>query len=109
MQEKFSTPESYSKKEAEKEIEEGLAEHLDVPKSKEGKHRESAAEFGMAETKEPLKRQDLEKEAADFVGNNLEKLVPLFLQERQGYGRNWGAVIKELGITNEAFGSQLLY
>ena len=104
MQEKFSTPESYSKKEAEKEIEEGLAEHLDVPKSKEGKHRESAAEFGMAETKEPLKRQDLEKEAADFVGNNLEKLVPLFLQERQGYGRNWGAVIKELGITNEALG-----
>jgi len=107
MREKFSTPESYSKKQAREEIEEGLIEHMSAPKSKEGSHPELRDSFETTEAKDPLRRDDFEKHVSDFISKNLQKFLPLLCTENQysysnqKYSNN---ELNELGITNENIG-----
>jgi len=93
-------PESYSKKEARREIEEGLAEYLSSPRSKEGIHKELRDSFEEERAKEPLRREDIEREIEEFTRKNLERVLPILLSEEV----DSSALIKKLGITNEQIG-----
>lgn len=77
MREGFSVPEAYSRRRAEQEIEDGLAEYKISPKSREGVHAELIEDFEQETTPEPLSRKEVELEAAAFVERHLRDLVPL--------------------------------
>ena len=100
MSEKFSTPEKFIKEQEREEIEEGLAEFLSSPRSKEGMHPELAEAFEVAESEKPLKREDVEREIESFVDRNLETLLPVFLAPNISHSE----IIKRLEITNEQIG-----
>lgn len=100
MSEKFSTPEKFIKKQEREEIEEGLAEFLSSPRSKEGMHPELAEAFEVSESEKPLKREDVEREIESFVDRNLETLLPIFLAPNVSHSE----IIKRLEITNEQIG-----
>lgn len=100
MSEKFSTPKEFIKKQEREEIEEGLAEYLRSPRSKEGMHPELAEAFEVSESEKPLKRSDVEREIAIFVDRNLESLLSIFL----AFDFDQSEIIKRLGITNEQIG-----
>jgi ribosomal protein S18 acetylase RimI-like enzyme len=100
MRESFSTPEQFSKKQARQEIEEGIAEYLATPRSKEGMHAELANTFEIERAEQPLNREQVEKEVEGFVGRNLEKLLPTFLSQEQ----NHAELIQRLGLTNKEIG-----
>lgn len=100
MSEKFSTPEKFIKERERGEIEEGVAEFLSSPHSKEGMHPELAEAFEVAESEKPLKREDVEREIESFVDKNLETLLPIFLAPHISNSE----IIKRLEITNEQIG-----
>lgn len=100
MRESFSTPEQFSKRQARQEIEEGIAEYLATPRSKEGMHVELAETFEVERAEQPLTREQVEKEIEGFVGRNLEKLLPILLSQEQ----NHGELIRRLGLTNKEIG-----
>ena len=99
MREKFSMPEGQSKKLERWEIEEGLAEYLSSPKSKEGMHPELRESFELKKSQEPLRRKEIENEAENFVDQNFEKFIPMLTE-----GGNLGKIVDELGLTNEQIG-----
>ncbi|HMP18851.1 MAG TPA: GNAT family N-acetyltransferase [Candidatus Paceibacterota bacterium] len=99
MRESFSTPEQFSKKQARQEIEEGIAEYLASPKSKEGMHAELADTFDIERSEQPLNREEVEKEIEGFVGRNLEALLPALLSQE-----NHAELIQRLGLTNKEIG-----
>ena len=100
MREAFSIPDEYSKKQAKREIEEGLSEHVRSPRSKEGIHPELAESFIVAKAEQPLTRLEFEKDVEDYVAENFEQLLPVFLSTEQ----NHAELIKRLGITNKDIG-----
>lgn len=100
MSEKFSTPEKFIKKQEREEIEEGLAEFLSSPRSKEGMHPELAEAFEIPVSEKPLRREDIEHEIESYVGRNLETLLPIFLAPNISHSE----IIRKLGITNEQIG-----
>lgn len=100
MREKSSIPKKFIKEQKRKEIEEGLAEYLRSPRSKEGIHPELAEAFEVAESEKPLKREDVEREIESFVDRNLETLLPIFLAPNVSHSE----IIKRLEITNEQIG-----
>jgi hypothetical protein len=100
VREKFSTPEKFIRKQERKEIEEGLAEFLRSPRSKEGMHSELVEEFEVTKAEKPLTREDIEREIESFVDRNLEILLPIFLAPNVSHSE----IIKKLGITNEQIG-----
>ena len=85
MRESFSKPEQFSKEQARQEIEEGIAEYLASPKSKEGMHAELAESFEVERSEQPLNREEMEKEIESFVGRNLEGLLPAMLSQEQNH------------------------
>lgn len=99
MREKFSMPEGQSKKMERWEIEEGLTEYLNSPKSKEGMHPELREFFEIKKSQEPLRRKEIENEAENFVDQNFEKFVPMLTE-----GGNLGKIVDALGLTNEQIG-----
>lgn len=99
MSERFSTPERYSKRQAEKEIEEGLEEWRQIPKSKEGRHPELAEQFDVELAEKPITRKDVETEVANFIEKHFKELLPLLLSESQEIDQD--AVIRQLRLTNE--------
>jgi hypothetical protein len=100
MREKFSTPEKYIKKQERQKIEEGLAEYLRSPHSKEGMHRELAESFEILKSENPLKREDIEREVESFVDRNMETLLPIFLDPHISRSE----ILNKLEITNEQIG-----
>lgn len=100
MRESFSIPDEYSKKQAKQEIEEGLLEHVRSPRSKEGIHPELAESFAVEKAEQPLTRLEFEKDVEDYVAENFEQLLPVFLSTEQ----NHAELIKRLGITNRDVG-----
>ncbi len=99
MLEKFSMPEGQSKTLGRREIEEGLAEYLNTPRSKDGLHFELESFFESRKTQEPLKRSDIEKEVENFVDQNFQKFIPMLI-EMVDYGK----IVDTLGLTNEQIG-----
>ena len=100
MREAFSIPDEYSKKQAKREIEEGLSEHVRSPRSKEGIHPELAESFIVATAEQPLTRLEFEKDVEDYVAENFEQLLPIFLSTEQNHAN----LIEKLGITNKDIG-----
>ncbi len=100
MRESFSIPEDYSKKQAKKEIEEGLSDHIRSPRSTEGIHPELAEGFGVAKAEQPLTRLEFDKDVEDYVDANFEQLLPVFLSTEQNHTQ----LIERLGITNKDIG-----
>lgn len=100
MRESFSKPEQFSKEETRQEIEEGIAEYLASPKSKEGIHAELAESFEVERSEQPLNREEVEKEIESFVGRNLAGLLPAMLSQEQ----NHAELIQRLGLTNKDIG-----
>ncbi len=99
MLEKFSMPKGQSKKLEQREIEEGLAAYLNAPRSKEGLHFELESSFETKKTTKPLKRRDIEREAENFIDQNLQKLIPTLI-----VGVDHGKIVDALGLTNEQIG-----
>ncbi len=93
-------PEQFSRKQGRQEIEEGIAEYLASPKSKEGMHPELADTFETERSEKPLNREQVEKDIESFVGRNLEKLLPILLSQEQ----NNAEPIQRLGLTNKEIG-----
>lgn len=100
MRERFSTPEQFSRGRARQEIDEGIAEYLASPRSKEGLHIELADTFELKETERPLTREEVEKEIEGFVGERLADFLPMLLQAQLSQTE----LICRLGITNEHIG-----
>lgn len=100
MPERFSTPEWYSRRQGAKEIEEGLEEWRQTPKSKEGGyHPELAEQFDVELAEKPIKRKDVETEAAIFIEKHFKELLALMLSEEQEIDQD--AIIRRLRLTNE--------
>ena len=102
MREAFSIPEEFSKKRAKQEIEEGLLEHVRSLRSKEGIHPELAESFGVAKAEQPLTRLEFEKDVEDYVAENFEQLLPVFLSNEPNPSHS--ELIQRLGITNKDIG-----
>ena len=100
MRESFSTSEQFLKKQARQEIEEGIAEYLASPRSKNGMRTELAETFELERSEQPLSREEVEKEIEGFVGRNLEVLLPLFLSQEQDNDK----LIKIFGLMNKEIG-----
>lgn len=101
MRERFSTSKKIIKEREQREIKEGIAEFLNSPRSKEGLHSELADSFEVIKTKEPLKREDFERDVRNFIDKNLETFLPIFIKP-ENY--NVSDYIEKLGITNEQIG-----
>ncbi len=99
MLEKFSMPEGQSKRLERREIEEGLAEYLNTPRSKDGLHFELADSFESRKTQEPLGRKEIEKEAEIFIDQNFQELIPMLME-----GVDHGKIVDALGLTNKQIG-----
>ncbi len=100
MRERFSTPPSLSKKMGQREIEEGVIDYLSSPKSKEGLHPELAESFEVEVSESPLRREDVEREAKEFIERNFDKILPVLLANQASHAH----LIRSLGITNEQIG-----
>ncbi|MBP9748100.1 MAG: GNAT family N-acetyltransferase [Candidatus Pacebacteria bacterium] len=113
MRESFTKggPDQLKKRKIRREINEGIAEHLAIPVSKEGIHPELADTFDIETAEQPLRREEVAKDIEDFVGKNLDVLLPDMLSaaERQHYSDysgypDYSELIQRLGITNEDIG-----
>lgn len=102
MRERFSVPNTYSRRQASREIEEGLEEYGRSPKSKEGLHPELIEDFEVESAETPLSRKEIEQEAAEFVERHFRELVPMLLASDQEL--NFDALIRHFGLTNEQIG-----
>ena len=100
MHEKFSFTKSQSKNIKRQEIEEGWAEYLNLPRSKEGVHIDLEYYFESRKAEKPLKKTEIEEEAEKFIDENFEKLIPMITET----GVTQDQIIDELGLTNEQIG-----
>jgi len=84
-------------REKQREKEEGISLYFQSPRSQEGVHPDLAELFEIIEAEKPLTREDIEQEVESFIGQNLEKVVPIFFLSEP----NQAEVIQKLGISQE--------
>lgn len=88
-----------------REIEEEIEEHRRSPRSREGAHPELLEEFGQETAEQPLERQDIEQEAADFIRQNLADVFDFLLASARGGGDlravNLQQCLERFGLTND--------
>ncbi|MFA6547793.1 MAG: hypothetical protein WCT11_02490 [Candidatus Magasanikbacteria bacterium] len=88
-----------SKRQVAEEIDEGLTEWHQAPKSKEGRHPELFEQFTKETTEKPMQRKDIETEAANFIKKHFGELLPLMLRNDQNFDQD--KIIRQLKLTNE--------
>lgn len=110
MIEKFSTPKKNTKKWGQREMKDGLEEFLSMPRGKRGKDV-PYYEFDVTRTENPLKRKDIEREVENFVDQNLDVVLSIFLPDsivnkisHNFKEKVYSDLIKKLNITNEHIG-----
>jgi len=104
MREKFSVPKTYSKRQAERDISEGIEECSWTPKSKEGIHPELIEDFEVENAEQPLSRKELEQEAGEYFDRNFRELVPVLISWDSYRGIDFDVFIRTFGLTNEQMG-----
>ena len=88
-----------------REIEEEIEEHKRSPRSREGAHPELLEDFGQEMAQEPLERQEIEQEAAEFIRQNLADVFDFLLayvrSDNDLRNVNLQKCLERFGLTND--------